>query len=60
VASLTWVGFKELTSNRFSPKYQELREGMNLVQMKHIGSLKAYVSDFNAQMNATSKMHEFS
>jgi hypothetical protein len=33
---------------------------MNLVQMRHTGSLKAYVRDFNAQMNATPKMDEFS
>ena len=32
---------------------------MNLVQMRHTGSLKAYVRDFNAQMNATPKMDEF-
>ena len=33
---------------------------MNLVQMKHTGSLKAYVHDFSAQMHATCKMNEFS
>jgi len=60
VANLTWVGFKDMLSERFTPEYQELREGMNLVQMRHTGSLKAYVRDFNAQMNATPKMHEFS
>ena len=59
VASLTWAGFKELLCERFTPEYQELREGMNLVQMRHAGSLKAYVRDFNAQMNATPKMDEF-
>jgi hypothetical protein len=32
---------------------------MNLVQMRHTGSLKAYVHNFNAQMNATPKMDEF-
>lgn len=32
---------------------------MNLVQMKYTRSLKAYVRDFNAQMNATPKMDEF-
>jgi hypothetical protein len=58
-ANLTWVGFKELFVDRFTPEYQELREGMNLVQMRHTGSLKAYVRDFNAQMNATPKMDEF-
>src|ERR1700738_1744885 len=58
-ASLTWIGFKELLVDRFAPEYQELREGMNLVQMRHTGSLKAYVRDFNAQMNATPKMDEF-
>ena len=59
VANLTWVGFKELFVERFMLEYQELSEGMNLVQMRHTGSLKAYVRDFNAQMNATPKMDEF-
>ena len=59
VANLTWVGFKELLVERFTPEYQELCEGMNLVQMRHTRSLKAYVHDFNAQMNATPKMDEF-
>jgi hypothetical protein len=58
-ANLTWVGFKELLVDRFTLEYQELREGMNLVQMRHTGFLKAYVHDFNAQMNATPKMDEF-
>ena len=58
-ANLTWIGFKELLVDRFTLEYQELRKGINLVQMRHIGSLKAYVRDFNAQMNATPKMDEF-
>jgi hypothetical protein len=33
---------------------------MNLVQMKYTGSLKAYVYEFNVQMNAIPKMDEFS
>jgi hypothetical protein len=36
-----------------------LRDGMNLVQMRHKGSRKAYVRNFNAQMNATPKMDKF-
>jgi hypothetical protein len=60
VATLTWVTFKELISNRFKSKYQDLREGMNWLQMKHVGSLKAYVLDFNSQINATPKMDELS
>ena len=59
VANLTWVGFKELLVERFTPEYQELREDMNLVQIKHTRSLKTYVRNFNAQMNATPKMDEF-
>ena len=59
VASLTWIDFKELLVKRSTPKYQEFREGMNLVQMRYTGSLEAYVCNFNAQMNATSKMDEF-
>ena len=35
VINLTWVGFKELLVERFTPDCQELREGMNLVQMRH-------------------------
>ena len=58
-ASLTWIGFKEFLVDRFTPEYQELQEGMNLVQMKHTGSLKAYVCDFYVQMNATPTMDEF-
>ena len=33
VASLTWVGFKDLLVERFTMEYQELCEGMNLVKM---------------------------
>ena len=29
------------------PKYRELQEVMNLVQMKHTGFLKAYVHNFD-------------
>ena len=59
VANLTWVGFKELFVERFLLEYQELREGMNLVQMRHTGSLKAYWRGFNARINVTPKMDEF-
>ena len=43
VANLTWVGFMELLVKRFMPEYQELCKGMNLVEMRHMGSFKAYV-----------------
>ena len=59
VARLTWVGFKKLLVKRFTPEYQKLCEGMNLVQMRHMGSLKAYVLDLNTPMNATPKMDNF-
>ena len=49
----------ELLGKRFTPEYQELCEGMNLVQMRHMGSLKAYVLNLNAPMNATPKMDKF-
>ena len=32
---------------------------MNLVQVKHPGSFKAYVCDFNARMKVTLTMDEF-
>jgi hypothetical protein len=47
VASLTWVNFRKLISDRFKPIHEELREGMNFIHMKHIGSLKAYMTNFN-------------
>lgn len=58
VASLTWVGFKELLIEMFMPEYKEQSEGMNLVQKRHTKFLKAYVGDFNAQMNVTPNMDE--
>lgn len=59
VANLTWIGFKEFLINRFILEYPKVYEDMNLVQMKHMGSLKAFVHDFNVQMNATLRMDEF-
>jgi hypothetical protein len=61
VASLNWVqlGFKELLIERFTPVYQQLCEGMNLVQMRLTGALKAYELDLNVPMNATPKMDNF-
>jgi len=49
----------KLLVERFTPVYQQLCEGMNLVQMRVTGPLKAYVLDLNAQMNATPKMDNF-
>ena len=59
VANVNWIGFKELFIKTFMLKYQKLVEGMNLVQIRHIGSLKAYVHNFNTQMNAMPKIDEF-
>lgn len=52
-------GFIKLFVKRFTLETQKLCEEMNLVQMRYMGSPKAYVSDFNAQMMATSKMSKF-
>jgi hypothetical protein len=46
----------ELLVERFTPEYQQLCEGMNLVQIRLTGPLKAYVLDLNAPMNVTPKM----
>jgi hypothetical protein len=46
----------KLFVKRFMPEYQELLEGMNLVQIWYTGPLKAYVLDLNAPMNVTPKM----
>jgi hypothetical protein len=59
VASLNWVGFMKLLVERFISLYQQLFEGMNLVQMRLTGPLKAYELDLNAPMNATPKMDNF-
>ena len=56
---MTWVGFMELLVKRFTPVYQQLCEGINLVQMRLMGPLKAYELDLNAPMNATPKMNNF-
>jgi hypothetical protein len=40
----------------FTPKYQKLHEGMNLVQMKDKKLLKAFMVNFYMQMNVTPKM----
>ena len=59
VANLIWVGFKEFFFiERLTSESQKLCENMNLVQMRYTTSLKAYVHDFNAQMNATPKIDE--
>lgn len=58
VANLTRVGFKEYVVESFMPKYEELYEGINLVQMWHMGSLEVYVDNFNGQMNVTLNMNE--
>jgi hypothetical protein len=49
----------KLLVKRFTPVYQQLYEGMNLVQMRLAGPFKAYVLDLNAPMNATPKMDNF-
>jgi hypothetical protein len=46
----------KLFVKRFMPEYQELLEGMNLVQIWYTGPLKAYVLDLNAPMNVTPNM----
>jgi hypothetical protein len=61
VANLTWVGFVELLVERFTPVYKKIKlcEGMNLVEMRLTGPLRAHVLDLNAPMNATPKMDNF-
>jgi hypothetical protein len=56
---LTWDGFMKLVVERFTPEYHELLEGMNLVQIRHMRSFKAYVCKVNTEMNATPKMDKF-
>ena len=43
----------------FTQKYQEMRKGMNLEHMMYTTSLKAYMRNFNAQINATPKMNKY-
>jgi hypothetical protein len=56
---LTWVGFMKLLVERFTPVYQQLCEGMNLVQLRLTGFLNAYELDLDAPINATLKMDNF-
>jgi hypothetical protein len=49
----------KLLVERFTLVYQQLCEGMNLVQIRLTGPLKAYVLDLHAPMNATPKMDNF-
>jgi hypothetical protein len=59
VANLTWVGFMELLVEVLTTVYQQLCEGMNLVQMRLTGPLKAYVLDLNVPMNVTPNMDNY-
>ena len=43
---------------RFTLKYQQLREGVKLVQMWHTKSRKACMCNFYVQINDTSKMNK--
>jgi hypothetical protein len=49
----------KLLVERFTPVYQQLCEGMNLVPMRLTGPFKAFVLDLNAPMNARPKMDNF-
>ena len=59
MANLTWVGFIEFIVDRLTSEYQQLPEGMNFIQMRHTGSVKAYMCDFNGQINLLPKMDKF-
>lgn len=58
VDSLTWPGFKELISDRFTPEYQDIHDGVALVRLKQIGSLWGYVREFNAYLNVLPRLDE--
>jgi hypothetical protein len=58
VSNLTWTGFKGILSDRFTPEYQEIRDGMALMRLKQTGSLHAYVRDFNVHLNVLPKLDE--
>ena len=56
---MIWVGFIKFLIMRFTLESQKLCEGMNLVQIRHTGPLKAYVLNLNAPMNITPKIDNF-
>lgn len=56
--NLTWPGFKELISDRFTPEYQDIRDGVALVRLKQTGSLRGYVREFNAHLNVLPRLDE--
>jgi hypothetical protein len=46
---MTWVGFMKLFVERFMRECQNLLKEMNLVQMRFMGSLKAYMVNLNVK-----------
>ena len=56
--------YPQINPNDYNPPLNESEnlEGgdveMKLVQMRHVGSLKAYVCEFNTKMNGTTKIDE--
>ena len=58
VDNLTWPGFKELIGDRFTPEYQDIRDGVALVRLKQTGSLRGYVREFNAHLNVLPRLDE--
>ena len=59
VSNLTWADFKNLLKDRFTPQYQSLRDGVNMIKLKQTGSLKAYVREFSAFLNMVPKMDDY-
>ena len=45
ITNLTCISFKEFLIERFTLEYKKLREKVNLEQMRHTKSLKAYILD---------------
>ena len=46
VGILIWVGFRKLFVVRFVLGYQKLRKGINMVQIKYMGSIKGLHVNF--------------
>ena len=49
----------DLLVERFTPVYQKLCEGMNMVQMRLTGPLKAYVLDLDVPTNVIPMMDNY-
>ncbi|KAL3688559.1 hypothetical protein R1sor_014868 [Riccia sorocarpa] len=57
--SMTWKTWKETLLNRFTPEYQELRDGVELMRCRQTGNLGVYVREFTSRLEGLPNSVEF-